>query len=271
MLCAPVGASSSAPIREWCPEYPCCNGSGVILGAVLRPRIQKNSGGPVVSPSLSSSSPHGERARERTGLPSNAKGRTSSRRASSTPNARKRAPRMTPPNEQRPFGSPIGKGVERRLSRRRLGEGVLCAPVGAAFSRTSGVVPGAGWERACFARPLERRVSRSGVVPGAGWEGACFARPLERRVSRSGVVPGAGWEGACFARPLERRVSRSVVVLGADWEGACFARPLERRVSRSGVVPGADWEGACFARPLGRRLSRRRLSRAAIGGRIRGA
>ena len=155
-------------------EYPCCNGSGVILGAVLRPRIQKNSGGPVVSPSLSSSSPHGERARERTGLPSNTKGRDVEPPSFEyTRSSKEGAKNDAPPNEQRPFGSPIGKGVERRLSRRRLGEGVLCAPVG------SGVFLGADWEGACFARPLERRVSRSGGVPGADWERACFARPLE--------------------------------------------------------------------------------------------
>ena len=79
--------------------------------------------------------------------------RTSSRRASSTPIARKRAPRMTPPNEQRPLGRRLGEGVfyapverrparrpsgrrlERRRPRRRLGGGVLCAPVGAACFR----------------------------------------------------------------------------------------------------------------------------------------
>ena len=161
-------------------EYPCCNGSGVILGAVLRPRIHKNSGGPVVSPSLSSSSPHGERARERTGLPSNATGRDveppsfeynrsskegakndASGRDVEPPSfeythcSKEGAKNDAPPNEQRPLGSPIGKGVERRLSRRRLGEGVLCAPVG------SGVFLGADWEGACFARPLERRVLRA--------------------------------------------------------------------------------------------------------------
>ena len=104
VFCAPRSGVSYAPTGTGVFHAPTGRGralrarwSGVILGAVLRPRIQIKSGGPVVSPSLSSSSPHGESARERTGLPSNAKGQ--GRRAAELrvhTNARKRAPRMTP-------------------------------------------------------------------------------------------------------------------------------------------------------------------------------
>ena len=54
---------------------------------------------------------------------------TSSRRASSTPNARKRAPRMTLQTSNDLLGRRLGKAW-------------------------SGVFLGADWERACFARPL---------------------------------------------------------------------------------------------------------------------
>ena len=153
----PSGLSSTVSNGrpERCPEYPCCNGSGVILGAVLRPRIQKNSGGPVVSPSLSSSSPHGERARERTGLPSNAKFQDVEPPSFEYTHCSKEgAKNDAPPNEQRPFRSPIGKGVERRPSGRRLGGGVL---------------PGA---RAGFQAPTGRgRPSgRPSGLSGADWD-----------------------------------------------------------------------------------------------------
>ena len=84
--------------------------------------------------------------------------------------------------------SPLGYSGVRRLGNRRSVRG------------------GAISNRPFFGRRLEK-ASRRGVFLGADWEGACFARPLERRVSRSGGGPGADWERACFARPLERRHS----------------------------------------------------------------
>ena len=84
-------------------EYPCCNGSGVILGAVLRPRIQKKPGGRIVSPSLSSSSPHGAKYRERTDLPSKANSQDIEPLSFEyTQRSKEGAKDDAPPNEQRP-------------------------------------------------------------------------------------------------------------------------------------------------------------------------
>ena len=93
------------PVAE---EYPCCNGSGVIrsgvvLGAVLRPRIQKKPGGRIVSPSLSSSPPHGAKESERTDLPSKAKSQDVEPPSFEyTQRSKEGAKNDAPPNEQRP-------------------------------------------------------------------------------------------------------------------------------------------------------------------------
>ena len=114
----------------------------------------KNSGGPIVSPSLSSSSPHGERARERTGLPSNAMGQdietpsfeythcTKEGAKNGAPSgqdveppsfeytqrSKEGAKNDAPPNEQRPLGRRLGKASR---------SGVFHAPTG------TGAFPGA--------------------------------------------------------------------------------------------------------------------------------
>ena len=233
-------------------EYPCCNGSGVILGAVLRPRIQKNSGGPVVSPSLSSFSPHGANEIERTDFPSKAKGRnveppsfeytqcskegakndapparTASRRASSTPIARKRAPRMTPPNEQRPLG-------------RRLGEGVFYAPV----------------ERRPARRPSGRRLERRrprrlGAAP--------FRRRPRGECRGDGSPPSAkrlsmGARKTRSSGRLERRPLRvpSFEFALRSQEGAKNGAPPQTQPRNSFAVRRvrfAGWRDGCARRP----------------------
>ena len=116
-------------------------------------------------------------ARERANgpaFPPMQKSRTSSRRASSTPIARKRAPRMTPLQ------------TSSDLLGRRLGKA------------WSGVLLGADWEGAPFRAPeraLKHRLRRasgaaswSGVLPGADWERAPFRAPeraFRRRLGRA--------------------------------------------------------------------------------------
>ena len=99
----------------------------------------------VVSPSLGSSPPHGAKESERTDLPSKAKSQDGA--AELTPNARKRAPRMTPlqtssdpevADWEKPLGASVSRGAasfrplgppERRRPRRRLGPASFRAPI----------------------------------------------------------------------------------------------------------------------------------------------
>ena len=112
--------------------------------------------------------------------------RTASRRASSTPIARKRAPRMTPLQTSSDLlGRRLGKASrsgafhteERRRPRRRLGGGVLCAPVGAARF-TSGV----------FQAPTPERRGDRKVPPPSVFSGTAGRRG-RRRGSRSSFGP----------------------------------------------------------------------------------
>ena len=120
----PGGWSGDFPGADWDrrPEYPCCNGSGVILGAVLRPRIQKKPGGRIVSPSLSSSPPHGAKESERTDLPSKAKSQDVEPPSFEyTQRSKEGAKNDAPPNEHRLSTRRPGRASERRPSGRRLG------------------------------------------------------------------------------------------------------------------------------------------------------
>ena len=94
-------ASISPNARKRAPRMtPLQPSGGVVPGAVLRPRIREKPSGRIVSTRLCSSSPHSAKTSERTDLPSKKRIRTFGRRASISPSARKRAPRMTPPDSK---------------------------------------------------------------------------------------------------------------------------------------------------------------------------